>query len=105
MFSMQAGRYRSGCDDVIVVFIRSNSSHIWTAFQGEQQRLSFARLVLKGRTDKAFLDEATSALDTAGEARLYNLLPTLCNNFISVGHRETLVQHHTVLASKHHVDA
>ncbi len=31
---------------------------------GEQQRLSFARLLLRGRAGRVFLDEATAALDT-----------------------------------------
>jgi putative ATP-binding cassette transporter len=62
---------------------------------GEQQRLSFARLLYRGTSDKVFLDEATSALDTAAEGRLYQMLPSLCSVFVSVGHRETLVQYHT----------
>ena len=62
---------------------------------GEQQRLSFARLLYRGRSDKVFLDEATSALDTVAESRLYSILPSLCSVYVSVGHRETLVQYHT----------
>jgi ABC-type uncharacterized transport system fused permease/ATPase subunit len=66
---------------------------------GEQQRLSFARLLLRRWTSAAFLDEATSALDVVAEGRLYALLPSLCGVFISVGHRESLVQHHTHVLS------
>ena len=62
---------------------------------GEQQRLSFARLLCRGHSDKVFLDEATSALDTTAEARLYAMLSSLCSIYVSVGHRETLVQHHS----------
>jgi len=72
---------------------------------GEQQRLSFARLVLRGRCDSVFLDEATSALDTPSEARLYKTLSSLCETFVSVGHRETLVPFHThvlLLQGEHH---
>jgi len=58
---------------------------------GEQQRLAFARILLR-RPDYLFLDEATSALDEAAEAQLYGLLrsegwrPTV----VSVGHRAAL---------------
>jgi putative ATP-binding cassette transporter len=62
---------------------------------GEQQRLSFARVLLT-EPDLLFLDEATSALDEASEAQLYRMLrdaawhPTI----ISVGHRSTLMALH-----------
>jgi vitamin B12/bleomycin/antimicrobial peptide transport system ATP-binding/permease protein len=66
---------------------------------GEQQRLAFARILLK-RPPLLFLDEATSAMDESSEARLYGLLqgaswqPTV----VSVGHRSTLrVCHDLVL--------
>lgn len=62
---------------------------------GEQQRLSFARVLL-AEPDLLFLDEATSALDEPSEARFYRLLrdakwrPAI----VSVGHRGTLAQFH-----------
>lgn len=62
---------------------------------GEQQRLSFARVLLT-QPDLLFLDEATSALDESSEAQLYRLLrdaawrPTI----VSVGHRGTLGAFH-----------
>ncbi len=62
---------------------------------GEQQRLSFARVLL-AEPDLLFLDEATSALDEPSEARFYRLLraaswhPTI----VSVGHRGTLAAFH-----------
>jgi putative ATP-binding cassette transporter len=62
---------------------------------GEQQRLSFAR-VLVTRPAVLFLDEATSALDEPSEAYFYRLLraapwrPTV----VSVGHRGTLASFH-----------
>ncbi len=62
---------------------------------GEQQRLAFARLLLK-KPDWVFLDEATSALDEASEKYLYELLQETCpkTTFISVGHRPSLVDFH-----------
>ncbi|MDD5169663.1 MAG: ABC transporter ATP-binding protein/permease [Syntrophales bacterium] len=64
---------------------------------GEQQRVAFARLILT-RPRYAILDEATSALDLQNEAMLYRYLRETTTNFISVGHRSSLLQYHeTVL--------
>jgi len=60
---------------------------------GEQQRLTFARLVIQ-RPAYAMLDEATSALDLANEAQLYGHLQALGTTFISVGHRDSLRTYH-----------
>ncbi|MGB7413882.1 MAG: ABC transporter ATP-binding protein/permease [Thermosynechococcaceae cyanobacterium] len=60
---------------------------------GEQQRLSFARLLLN-QPKYAVLDEATSALDLDNEAALYQQLQETQTTFLSVGHRETLVTYH-----------
>jgi putative ATP-binding cassette transporter len=60
---------------------------------GEQQRLTFARLLLS-RPNLAILDEATSALDLANEARLYDHLRHTGTTFVSVGHRESLYSYH-----------
>jgi putative ATP-binding cassette transporter len=60
---------------------------------GEQQRLSFARLILK-KPAIAFLDESTSALDEPNEERLYKFLRKHHYTFVSVGHRSTLLKHH-----------
>jgi putative ATP-binding cassette transporter len=60
---------------------------------GEQQRLSFARLLLKS-PKLAFLDEATSALDEPNERRVYQLLCDSAIAFVSVGHRSSLKQFH-----------
>jgi len=60
---------------------------------GEQQRVSFARLLLK-KPAIAFLDESTSALDEPNEARLYEHLKKHRYTYVSVGHRSTLLQHH-----------
>jgi len=60
---------------------------------GEQQRLTFARILLN-RPDFAILDEATSALDLANEAKLYDHLQHTGTTYISVGHRESLNKYH-----------
>lgn len=60
---------------------------------GEQQRLAFARLLIN-RPTFTILDEATSALDLANEARLYQQLQETQTTFISVGHRESLLNYH-----------
>ncbi len=60
---------------------------------GEQQRIAFARLFLR-KPQFAFLDEATSALDEQNQLELYQRVRDTGIGFISVGHRETLIQHH-----------
>jgi putative ATP-binding cassette transporter len=60
---------------------------------GEQQRLSFARVMLHQPT-YAILDEATSALDHANEEQLYDALEATATTYLSVGHRESLEAHH-----------
>ncbi|MFB2895028.1 ABC transporter ATP-binding protein/permease, partial [Aerosakkonemataceae cyanobacterium BLCC-F50] len=63
---------------------------------GEQQRLTFARLLLN-QPKYAILDEATSALDIGNEERLYEHLQEKGTTFLSVGHRSTLVSYHQSL--------
>jgi len=62
---------------------------------GERQRVVFARMLL-ARPSTVLLDEATSAVDAATEARMYDLLRSELPDsaVISVGHRQTLVDHH-----------
>ncbi|NEQ21763.1 MAG: ABC transporter ATP-binding protein/permease [Microcoleus sp. SIO2G3] len=60
---------------------------------GEQQRLTFARLLLN-KPKYAILDEATSALDLGNEERLYQHLQEKGTTFLSVGHRSTLANYH-----------
>lgn len=63
---------------------------------GEQQRLTFARLLLN-KPKYAILDEATSALDLDNEERLYQHLQAKGTTFLSVGHRSTLANYHQSL--------
>jgi vitamin B12/bleomycin/antimicrobial peptide transport system ATP-binding/permease protein len=60
---------------------------------GEQQRLAFARLLVN-RPGYAVLDEATSALDVENEANLYGRLKSLGIQYISVGHRPSVLNFH-----------
>ncbi len=63
---------------------------------GEQQRLAFARILLK-RPRIVFLDEASSAMDEGLEHAMYSLLRRSLPEAIvvSVGHRSTLHAFHT----------
>ncbi len=61
---------------------------------GEQQRLAFARLLVT-RPRYIILDEATSALDIRNEENLYQQLQQSETTFISVGHRESLLNYHS----------
>ncbi len=62
---------------------------------GEQQRLGFARLLLR-RPDWIFLEDATDALDLAGEARMLDLLDRdfPAATVLTVGNRAALEAHH-----------
>ena len=60
---------------------------------GEQQRLSFARVLIH-QPAYTLLDEATSALDKTNEEQLYHHLSAVDTAYISVGHRETLKNYH-----------
>ncbi|MCW1925550.1 ABC transporter ATP-binding protein/permease [Luteolibacter arcticus] len=60
---------------------------------GEQQRLSFARLLMK-KPAIAFLDESSSALDEPNEEHLYLYLREHRYTYVSVGHRSTLLKYH-----------
>ena len=60
---------------------------------GEQQRLSFARLLLI-KPKLVFLDEATTAMDQSIEQALYELLPNYVEQVVSTGDRVALGKHH-----------
>jgi putative ATP-binding cassette transporter len=62
---------------------------------GEQQCLSISRAILH-QPEWLFLDEATSSMDKTTEYQLYHYLRQSLPNtaLISIGHRETLDEHH-----------
>lgn len=60
---------------------------------GEQQRLSFARVLLH-QPQYTILDEATSALDQDNEKQLYSHLVATKTAYLSVGHRQSLEAYH-----------
>lgn len=65
---------------------------------GEQQRLAVARCLLaRPSPGLLVLDEATSALPVEEEANLYKLLKQRDMSYISVGHRNTLAEHHEMV--------
>ena len=67
-----------------------------TLSPGEQQRLSFGRILL-ARPATVFLDESTSALDEGMEYAMYALIRQYLPGctIVSVGHRSTLDALHT----------
>ncbi|KTD68515.1 MULTISPECIES: ABC transporter ATP-binding protein/permease [Legionella] len=67
---------------------------------GQQQRISFARALLK-KPDWLFLDEATASLDEESEAHLYRLLKEKLphTTVISIAHRSTVMKFHQRVVS------
>lgn len=76
---------------------RLNETVAWdrTLSMGEQQRLSFARVLLQ-KPDWVFLDEALVALDRAGEDQMMQLFdgPLAQTGVVSVGHAPDLARYH-----------
>ncbi|CAE8619571.1 unnamed protein product [Polarella glacialis] len=62
---------------------------------GQQQRINFARVLLRPQVQLALIDEGTSACDPANEAQLYRLLQQRLRSYVSVGHRPALQQFHS----------
>mmetsp|Transcript_23390 Transcript_23390/g.54395 ORF Transcript_23390/g.54395 Transcript_23390/m.54395 type:complete len:658 (-) Transcript_23390:48-2021(-) len=65
--------------------------------QGEQQRLSFARVLLQPELRLVLLDESTSACDIRNEANLYGCLQEMLTSgaYVSIGHRPSLRDFHS----------
>lgn len=62
---------------------------------GEQQRVNFARMLLRPALKLALIDEGTSACDPSNEAYLYRLLNGKGYSYVSVGHRPGLREFHS----------
>jgi ATP-binding cassette, subfamily D (ALD), member 4 len=86
MLRHEQTRSANECDDQLIA---------WTDLlsPGEQQRLSFARM-LYHRPRFAVLDEATSSLDRDTEAHLYSVARRMNIAVLSVGHRTSLLALH-----------
>jgi len=62
---------------------------------GEQQRLSFARVLIRKGLRLVLMDEGTSACDPDAEATIYDLLQQQAPSFITVAHKRELLHYHT----------
>lgn len=98
-------------DEVTSVLQKVNLSHLlpicgdindrvdfeWqeTLSPGEQQRLCFARMLLR-RPKLVFLDEACCNVDEKLEEIMYGILKSEGINYISIGHRDSLKKLHDV---------
>lgn len=62
---------------------------------GEQQRIAFARVLLR-KPDWVFLDEATASLDESVEEKVYSNIKELLpqTTIISIAHRSTVKRYH-----------
>jgi ATP-binding cassette subfamily D (ALD) long-chain fatty acid import protein len=82
-------------DEETHINFRSLSNREWieNLSPGEQQRLSMAR-VLFHKPQLAFLDEISSSVSTNVEAKFYVACKQRGINVVSIGHRESLMQHH-----------
>ena len=74
-----------------------SESKEWTSLLslGQQQRINFARVLLRPDMKMALIDEGTSACDPANEALLYELLGQRLCSYVSIGHRPALQQFHS----------
>ena len=69
----------------------------WTSILslGQQQRINFARLLLRPQSQLALMDECTSACDVQSESHLYEHLQKQLRSYVSVGHRPALRKFHS----------
>lgn len=83
------------CAVKLDAFIDQLDQHIGFKSLGEQQRIAFARVLLR-KPDWVFLDEVTSSLDEDLEDHVYSTLKKLLPNttIISIAHRSTVKHHH-----------
>uniref|UniRef100_A0A7S1PXD4 ABC transporter domain-containing protein n=1 Tax=Alexandrium catenella TaxID=2925 RepID=A0A7S1PXD4_ALECA len=64
---------------------------------GEQQRVSFVRALIQEDLQLTLVDEGTSACDARNEANLYEHLKRCSRSYVSVGHRQALLYHHSLV--------
>ncbi|KAI3414936.1 uncharacterized protein J3R85_015742 [Psidium guajava] len=93
-------------DYLLARFSSLDSTYEWSSVLslGEQQRLAFARLLLS-KPKLILLDESTSALDEDNEAHLYQLIKAAGITYVSIGHRQTLFNHHNAVLHISKMDA
>ena len=72
---------------------------------GQQQRINFARLLLRPQSQLALMDECTSACDVHSESVLYHHLQKQLRSFVSVGHRPALRRFHTHVLWLRHTES
>jgi len=63
--------------------------------KGEQQRLSFLRIIFH-RPKFVLLDECTSSVDQETEALMYQSLVEIQTTFLSIAHRDTVRKYHNI---------
>lgn len=86
-----------GLNDSIAQLADTAEKHDWSKelSAGQQQRISFARALLK-KPDWIFLDECTGSLDEESEQHVYDVLKTLQDTtIVSIAHRQTVAKHHS----------
>lgn len=87
--------HQVGLDD-LQAELTNDTKQPWSFLsRGQQQRISFARALLK-KPDWLFLDEATASLDTGAEQAMYQLVKQQLPNttFVSIAHRPTVEKFH-----------
>ena len=67
---------------------------------GEAQRLAVVRAIYH-KPVLLFLDEATSQVDVANEQKIYQLLSEHNITFVTVGHRLSVKQYHSIEIALH----
>eukprot|EP00971_Amphidinium_carterae_P071463 1413735-Amphidinium_carterae.1 len=83
-----------------------SSQEAWSSVLslGEQQRIGFARVLLRKGLRLALIDEGTSGCDPANEALLYSMLAQHVCSYVSVGHRPALRHYHSHVLCLQHSD-
>lgn len=99
--SLRDEALRSALDEVRLGYLLERYSlddtEAWSSVLslGEQQRISFVRVLLRPGLQLALMDEGTSACDPDNESHLYDLMSSRLRSYISVGHRPALRRYHT----------